>query len=147
MSLIENPYYDAEDRIADYPDQTEYELTRFSDRIVENPLRFEIVESWDSNGRRFVQVEFSEGEVIEEGTDLSEVNLGNMDVGIAILYEWRKWVNDQMLMMALKTDGLEMTTLNGLIANAYGVTFDQIASENIEIVRGRFDGPKREVWS
>lgn len=146
MAIKENPYFEVSERLANFTNETEYELTAFSDRIVENPLQFEVVDEWVDGGKQYMQLAFAEGDVVEEGTDLSERNLGNVDVGVAILYEWRRWVNDTLLALVLKTDSLELTTLNGMIANAYGVTFDATGGQ-IQIVRGYFDKAKKEVWS
>ena len=146
LAIKENPYFEVEQRLENFNQETDYTMTAFSDRIVESPLQFEVVDEWVSGGKQYMQLAFSEGAVIEEGTDLSERNLGNLDVGVAILYEWRKWVNDTLLAQMLKTDGLELTTLNGMIANAYGVTFDT-AGGRIQIVRGHLDQARKEVWS
>lgn len=147
--LRENPYFEVEQRLKNFERETDYTMTAFSDRVVEHPLRFKLVDRWNDGTDDYVQVAFSEGEVIEEGTDLSERNLGNVDVGVAILYEWRRWANATLLTLALKTDGLEMTTLNGMIANAFGVTFDLKAynSNDFKVIKGYYDAKREEVWS
>lgn len=144
--LKENPYFEVEKVLADFQKHNTYMLTGFQDRIVELPWTFvqKIIGQTD-NGDNIVKLEFHEGEVIEEGTDLSEMNLGNVDVAIAILYEWRRYIDNSLLQLALKTDGLEMTTLNGMIANAFGVSFDDL--DNIKIIRGYYDKDRGEVWS
>lgn len=147
ITLAENPYYEVEDVLKNFQKFNTYRMTEFSDRIVELPWTFEFVELGENprTGNKLVHLQFNEGEIIEEGTDLSEMNLGNVDVAVAILYEWRKYVDNLLLQQALKTDGLELTTLNGLIANAYGVTFDTL--DNIKVVRGYYDNQRAEVWS
>lgn len=147
LSVVENPYFNLEDVLKNYQKYNSYTPTRFSDRIVEHPFTFEIVEMGfnQETGNKIVKVVFREGEIIEEGTDLSEMNLGNIDVGLAILYAWRNYVDNAMLQQALKTDGLEMTTLNGLIANAFGVTFDDLTG--IKIIKGYYDKTRGEIWS
>lgn len=144
--LKENPYFEVEKVLANFQKYNTYVLTGFQDRIVELPWTFILKKMGVTDeGEDIIHLQFYEGEVIEEGTDLSEMNLGNVDVAVAILYEWRKYVDNVLLQQALKTDGLEMTTLNGLIANAFGVTFDDL--DNIKVIRGYYDEPRGEVWS
>ena len=145
--IPENPYFNLEDKLKNYKKFTDYEPTKFQDRIVEMPWTFVLdkVGVDPRTGKDIVNLKFYEGEVIEEGTDLSEMNLGNLDVGIAILYEWRKNIDATLLQLALKTDGLEMTTLNGMVANAFAATFDNL--DNIKINKGFYDKSKGEVWS
>ena len=145
--IPENPYFNLEDKLKNYKKYTDYEPTKFQDRIVEMPWTFVLdkVGVDPRTGKDIVNLKFYEGEVIEEGTDLSEMNLGNLDVGIAILYEWRKNIDATLLQLALKTDGLEMTTLNGMVANAFAATFDSL--EGIKINKGYYDVSKGEVWS
>ncbi|WP_276885583.1 hypothetical protein [Anaerococcus lactolyticus] len=145
--IPENPYFNLEDKLKNYKKFTDYEPTKFQDRIVEMPWTFVLdkVGVDPRTGKDIVNLKFYEGEVIEEGTDLSEMNLGNLDVGIAILYEWRKNIDATLLQLALKTDGLEMTTLNGMVANAFAATFDNL--EGIKINKGYYDKSKGEVWS
>lgn len=145
--IPENPYFNLEDKLKNYKNYTDYEPTKFQDRIVEMPWTFVLdkVGVDPKTGNDIVHLGFYEGEVIEEGTDLSEMNLGNLDVGIAILYEWRKNIDATLLQLALKTDGLEMTTLNGMVANAFAATFDNL--EGIKINKGYYDVSKGEVWS
>lgn len=145
--ISENPYFNLEDKLKNYKKFTDYEPTKFQDRIVEMPWTFVLdkVGVDPRTGKDIVNLKFYEGEVIEEGTDLSEMNLGNLDVGIAILYEWRKNIDATLLQLALKTDGLEMTTLNGMVANAFAATFDNL--DNIKINKGFYDKSKGEVWS
>ncbi|MBZ2387770.1 hypothetical protein K8P03_10850 [Anaerococcus murdochii] len=145
--ISENPYFNLEDKLKNYKKFTDYEPTKFQDRIVEMPWTFVLdkVGVDPKTGKDIVNLKFYEGEVIEEGTDLSEMNLGNLDVGIAILYEWRKNIDTTLLQLALKTDGLEMTTLNGMVANAFAATFDNL--EGIKINKGYYDKSKGEVWS
>lgn len=145
--IPENPYFNLEDKLKNYKKYTDYEPTKFQDRIVEMPWTFVLdkVGVDPKTGKDIVNLKFYEGEVIEEGTDLSEMNLGNLDVGIAILYEWRKNIDATLLQLALKTDGLEMTTLNGMVANAFAATFDNL--EGIKINKGYYDVSKGEVWS
>lgn len=145
--ISENPYFNLEDKLKNYKKFTDYEPTKFQDRIVEMPWTFVLdkVGVDPRTGKDIVNLKFYEGEVIEEGTDLSEMNLGNLDVGIAILYEWRKNIDATLLQLALKTDGLEMTTLNGMVANAFAATFDNL--EGIKINKGFYDKSKGEVWS
>ena len=147
LSVVENPYFEVEKAIEEFQKHNTYAMTRFSDRIVELPWTFEVVDMGvnSQTNNRLVHLKFYEGEVIEDGTDLSEMNLGNVDVAVAILYEWRNYVDNTLLQLALKTDGLELTTLNGLIANAYGVTFDTL--DNIKVIRGYYDKQRAEVWS
>lgn len=147
ITLAENPYYEVEDVLKNFQKYNTYRMTEFSDRIVELPWTFEFVELGENpqTGNKLVHLQFNEGEIIEEGTDLSEMNLGNVDVAVAILYEWRKYVDNLLLQQALKTDGLELTTLNGLIANAYGVTFFDL--NNVKVIRGYWDKSRGEVWS
>ena len=145
--IPENPYFNLEDKLKNYRKYTDYEPTKFQDRIVEMPWTFVLdkVGVDPKTGKDIVHLGFYEGEVIEEGTDLSEMNLGNLDVGIAILYEWRKNIDATLLQLALKTDGLEMTTLNGMVANAFAVTFNDL--KGIKVNRGYYDESKGEVWS
>lgn len=145
--IPENPYFNLEDKLKNYKKFTDYEPTKFQDRVVEMPWTFVLdkVGVDPKTGKEIVNLKFYEGEVIEEGTDLSEMNLGNLDVGIAILYEWRKNIDATLLQLALKTDGLEMTTLNGMVANAFAATFDNL--EGIKINKGYYDKSKGEVWS
>ena len=145
--LPENPYFKFEEKLKNFRKYTDYEATMFQDRIVELPWTFVVnkIGVEPKSGKDIVHLGFYEGEIIEEGTDLSEMNLGNLDVGIAILYEWRKYIDATLLQLALKTDGLEMTTLNGMVANAFAVTF--IDLKGIKINRGYYNEPKGEVWS
>lgn len=146
LSVVENPYFGIDEVLKNFQKFNTYVLTGFQDRIVELPWTFILKKMGVTDeGEDIVHLQFYEGEVIEEGTDLSEMNLGNVDVAVAILYEWRKYVDNVLLQQALKTDGLEMTTLNGLIANAFGVTFDNL--DNIKIIRGYYDESRAEVWS
>ena len=147
VALAENPYYEVEKVIENFQKYNTYMMTRFSDRIVELPWTFEFVEMGVNprTGNKLVHLQFNEGEVIEDGTDLSEMNLGNVDVAVAILYEWRKYVDNLLLQQALKTDGLELTTLNGLIANAFGVTFFDL--NGVKVIRGYWNKARGEVWS
>ena len=146
QGLAENPYFEVEDVLKDFQKFNRYTMTRFSDRIVELPWTFIVRQmGMTDEGEDIVKLEFYEGQVVEEGTDLSEMNLGNVDVGLAILYKWRNYVDQTLLEQALKTDGLELSTLNGLIANAYGSTFDNL--DGIKIVRGYYDEKRGEVWS
>lgn len=146
VEVVENPYFKVEEVLKAFQKYNSYQMTKFSDRIVELPWTFILNKMGTTDdGKDIVNLQFYEGEVIEDGTDLSEMNLGNLDVAIAILYEWRNYVDNMLLQQALKTDGLELTTLNGLIANAYGVTFDTL--DNIKIIRGYYDKQRAEVWS
>lgn len=146
LEVVENPYFKVEEVLKAFQKYNSYQMTKFSDRIVELPWTFILNKMGTTDdGKDIVNLQFYEGEVIEDGTDLSEMNLGNLDVAIAILYEWRNYVDNMLLQQALKTDGLELTTLNGLIANAYGVTFDTL--DNIKIIRGYYDKQRAEVWS
>lgn len=146
LKVVENPYFKVEEVLKAFQKYNSYQMTKFSDRIVELPWTFILNKlGVTDNGKDIVNLQFYEGEVIEDGTDLSEMNLGNLDVAIAILYEWRNYVDNTLLQQALKTDGLELTTLNGLIANAYGVTFDTL--DNIKVIRGYYDKQRAEVWS
>lgn len=146
VEVVENPYFRVEEVLKAFQKYNSYQMTKFSDRIVELPWTFILNKMGTTDdGKDIVNLQFYEGEVIEDGTDLSEMNLGNLDVAIAILYEWRNYVDNMLLQQALKTDGLELTTLNGLIANAYGVTFDTL--DNIKIIRGYYDKQRAEVWS
>ena len=146
LEVVENPYFKVEEVLKAFQKYNSYQMTKFSDRIVELPWTFILNKlGTTDDGKDIVNLQFYEGEVIEDGTDLSEMNLGNLDVAIAILYEWRNYVDNMLLQQALKTDGLELTTLNGLIANAYGVTFDTL--DNIKIIRGYYDKQRAEVWS
>ena len=146
LEVVENPYFKVEEVLKAFQKYNSYQMTKFSDRIVELPWTFILNKMGTTDdGRDIVNLQFYEGEVIEDGTDLSEMNLGNLDVAIAILYEWRNYVDNMLLQQALKTDGLELTTLNGLIANAYGVTFDTL--DNIKVIRGYYDKQRAEVWS
>lgn len=146
IEVVENPYFKVEEVLKAFQKYNSYQMTKFSDRIVELPWTFILNKMGTTDdGKDIVNLQFYEGEVIEDGTDLSEMNLGNLDVAIAILYEWRNYVDNVLLQQALKTDGLELTTLNGLIANAYGVTFDTL--DNIKVIRGYYDKQRAEVWS
>lgn len=145
--LKENPYYDFNETLENFKKVTEYTPVFFEDRIVENPWTFEVDDLGRNpiNNKNIIHLNFREGEVIEEGTDLSEKNLGNMDIAIAVLYKWRNHIDQTLLQLILKTDGLEMTTLNGMVANAYGVTFDDL--NGIKITKGYYDEARGEVWS
>lgn len=146
LSLRENPYFEVEELLENYQQITEYTLTRFSDRMVEHPWTFLLEKQGVYRNLPIYKLIHYEGEVVEEGTDLSEKNLGNVDVGVAILFEWIKFLKEELLTLSLKTGGLELTTLNGMIANAYAVTFFDLGNE-IEIIRGYYDPQKGEVWS
>lgn len=145
--LKENPYYNFEETLANFKKITEYTPVFFEDRIVENPWTFEVDDLGRNpvTGKDIVHLDFREGEVVEEGTDLSEKNLGNLDIALAVLYKWRSHIDQTLLQLILKTDGLEMTTLNGMVANAYGVTFDDL--DSIKINKGYYDEARGEVWS
>lgn len=147
MSLKENPYFNLDETLKEFRKYTDYTPTMFQDRVVELPWTFvpEKVGVDPKTGQDLIHLRFYEGEVIEEGTDLSEMNLGNVDVGVAILYEWRRHIDATILQMALKTDGLEMTTLNGMVANAFAATFDDL--KDIKIIKGYYDESRGEVWS
>ena len=147
IKIAENPYFEVEEALKNFQKYNTYTMTEFSDRIVELPWTFEFVELGENpkTGNKLVHLQFNEGEIVEEGTDLSEMNLGNVDVAVAILYEWRKYVDNLLLQQILKTDGLELTTLNGLIANAFGVTFFDL--NNVKVIRGYWDKSRGEVWS
>lgn len=147
--LRENPYFEVEERLQNFARETEYHMTRFSDRVVENPWTFEEISRGTnpSTGNPVIEHIFREGEVIEEGKMLSEQNLGNLDVAIAILYRWRKHVDRTLLSLALKSDALEGSSLNGMIANTFVVTFDDLADGKIKVNRGYHDIKSGEVWS
>ena len=113
-------------------------MSYFSDRVVEFPWTFEVVKIGvnPNTHNDIVTLMFHEGEIIEEGTDLSEKYLGNLDVGIALLYEWRKKVDETLLALALKSDSIEMSTLNGMIANTFSGTFSDM---DLNLIKGYLD--------
>lgn len=146
--LVENPYYKIEEKLKNFLNYTTYDMTLFQDRVVERPWTFKEVETGELvDGNKIVYHQHYEGDIIVDGTDLSEKNLGNVDVGVAILFEWLRWIIEKLREIALKSDSLELTTLNGLIANCYVVTFFDIDPQEIIIIRGYYDKKSGVIWS
>ena len=138
-NLIENPYYEVEKKLDNFEKYTTYDLSMFSDRVVELPWTFEVVKRGENpdTGNDIVSLVFHEGEVIEDGTPLSEKFLGNVDVGVAILYKWLNKINENMLSLLLKSDSIELSTLNGMIANTFAGTFKDMSDLNL--IKGFLD--------
>lgn len=148
--LKENPYYNLEEILKNHQEFTDYIPSEFEDRVVEFPWTFIMKDMGNYTNPITGEVEpiiglkHFEGEVIADGVPLSEKYLGNVDVGVAVLFEWRKYINAKILEMILTMGGLELGNLNGLISNAFAVTFDNL--ENIKINKGYYKTATGEVW-
>lgn len=102
IDLKENPYYELPVKQEDI-NSYDYLLTEFEDEIVENPWTFELVEVGESpRGNKICSLVPYFGEVIQDGLPLSVRNLGNVDVGVYILYKWKQWVNERLLARGCK---------------------------------------------
>lgn len=147
-ALKENPYYEIDKILAEVEKYMTYDMTLFEDRVVERPWTFKEVPTGETaDGYKIVYHEHHEGEVIVEGTNLSARNLGNMDVAIAKLFKMYQRMLEMLLSLSLKTGAIELTNLNGLIANAYAVDFYSFDEGEILIIRGYYKESAGEVWS
>ncbi|TRW26213.1 hypothetical protein FL857_05875 [Criibacterium bergeronii] len=147
-TLKENPYFEIEKTLEEFQKFTGYDMTMFDDRVVEKPWTFVQRATGEKvDGNDVVYLQHHEGEVIIEGTNLSARNLGNMDVAIAILFKWITYLKESLLQISLKADSLGLTTLNGLIANAFNASFFDLGKGDIEVIKGYYDKAAGQIWS
>lgn len=138
IDLKENPYFEIPTKQEDINSAT-YTMTEFDDEIVENPWTFSLVErGTDNKGNKIVTLEPCFGEVIQEGLPLSARNLGNVDVGVDLLYKWKNWVNERILALTLKGDASDGAILNGFLAIQFVATLKDLG-DNILILDGYYD--------
>lgn len=138
IDLKENPYFEIPDKIEDIK-VYDYIMTEFVDELVEDPWTFALIERGEDNkGNKIVTLEPYFGEVIEDGIPLSARNLGNVDVGVYLLYKWKEFVNDTLLSLQLKGDASDGAILNGFLAVQFYATFKDLG-DNIIILDGYYD--------
>lgn len=144
IDLKENPYFDMPTTQEDINNAT-YIMTEFDDEIVEDPWTFALIERGvDNKGNKIVTLEPYFGEVIQEGLPLSARNLGNVDVGVDILYKWKNWVNERLLALTLKGDASDGAILNGFLAIQFVATLKDLG-DNIIVLDGYYNEAKGEL--
>lgn len=144
IDLKENPYFDMPTTQEDINNAT-YIMTEFDDEIVEDPWTFALIERGvDNKGNKIATLEPCFGEVIQEGLPLSARNLGNVDVGVDILYKWKNWVNERLLALTLKGDASDGAILNGFLAIQFVATLKDLG-DNIIVLDGYYNEAKGEL--
>lgn len=144
IDLRENPYYELPVKQEDI-NSYDYLLTEFEDEIVENPWTFELIEVGESQrGNKICSLVPCFGEVIQDGLPLSARNLGNVDVGVYILYKWKAWVNERLLALTLKGDASDGAILNGFLAIQFYATLKDLG-DNLIILDGYYDELRGEL--
>ena len=142
LKLKENPYFDLAETLADWQ-KYKYPITHFMDRIVELPWVVKLKDAGTHGTDKLHQVVFFEGDIIEEGTDLSGKNLGNVDVGVAVLFQFMYWGLEKINTLEMKIKAIEDTQLNGMKAISFYATFNNL--DGIIINDGYYDVENRVV--
>lgn len=142
MSIKENPYYESEQRIKNW-EKENYSISNFLDRIVEFPSVFLIKEQSRTAEGILAHLEAKEGQIFQEGTDLSEKYLGNMDIAIAILFMFKNEVMGMVRTLQMKIQALEDTALNGMKAIPFYADFGNL--NGIVINEGYYNVDAKEV--
>lgn len=144
MAIKENPYFEIPTKIEDIK-VYDYEMTEFEDEIVENPWTFKRVNRGESqDGHPIDTLVPAFGEVINEGVNLSQKTLGNLDVGIYLLYKWKEFINATILSLQLKGDASDGAILNGFLAVQFVSAFNKLGGEMI-ILDGYLDEDRGEL--
>ena len=144
-NLPENPYFGILETNEDI-NYKKYDMSKFDDEIVESPWRFELVKSGTSkDGNDIVSLVPQFGELIQEGTPINQMFLGNMDVHLYYLYKFKEWALAQILALSLKGDASDGSILNGFIAVTFYATLKDIDPENIIILDGYYDEDRGEL--
>lgn len=141
-----NPYFEIPTEQADI-NSADYEMSEFDDEIVEFPWTYELIEKGTSpNGNLIMELVPYFGEQIQQGTPINSQYLGNVDVGVKILYLWKLWVNEQVLSLALKGDATDGAILNGFLAIQFYTTFmPKDVAGRLIILDGYYDEVRGEL--
>lgn len=150
MSVRENPYFKFEEIVREWEKQS-YDISRFENRVVRHPWTFlvhdkgvkQVIEDGKIVEKPIVFLEHQEGDVIVEGTNISEKYLGNMDVGIAVLFEFMKWALPEMYQLKMEIKAIKDTQLNGMKAISFYAIFNNL--DGIIINDGYYDVENRVV--
>lgn len=84
------------------------------------------------------------GEVIQEGTPLSQTNLNHMDDGIAVNREAVIAHEAQLADQAQKIKVLKDSVLNNMVNNVFLKNFDTV--DSVLIVTGIYDPVARKIY-
>ncbi|MDY6045244.1 MAG: hypothetical protein SPI65_06700 [Peptoniphilus sp.] len=144
--IKENPYHELLDKIEEVKNY-QYEMTEFEDQLVQYPWTFAFEKMGTTqDGNEIVHLKPYFGEVLNQGKNLSQKNLGNLDVGIKMLYIWRDWVNQQILSLSLKGDATDGSILNGFLAVPFYKSIKDIYDDGkLTVVSGYYDKQRGEL--
>jgi hypothetical protein len=84
------------------------------------------------------------GEVIQEGTPLSQTNLGHMDDGIRAVTETTITQEAQIAAAQSEIKVLKDATLNNMVNNVFLKNFDTVSS--VAIASGIYDSVARKIY-
>lgn len=84
------------------------------------------------------------GEVIQEGTPLSQTNLGQMDDGILAVTETTIAQEGQIADNQKEIKVLKDATFNNMVNNVFLINFDSVTS--VAITSGIFDPVARKIY-
>ena len=143
MSIRENPYFKYEEILAEWDKQT-YGISRFENRVVRHPWTFLLHDKGEADGKKIVHLEHYEGDVIVPGTNISEKFLGNMDIGIAVLFQFMHWALPTIREQGMEIKALKDTQLNGMRAISFYATFMGDMT-GVKVVKGYYNKRLGEV--
>lgn len=84
------------------------------------------------------------GEVIQEGTPLSQINLGRMDDGILAVTETTIAQEGQIADNQKEIKVLKDATFNNMVNNVFLINFDSVSS--VAITSGIYDPVARKIY-
>ena len=84
------------------------------------------------------------GEVIQEGTPLSQTNLGHMDDGILLVTQTTIAQEGQISDIHKEITILKNATLNNMVNNVFLKNFETL--ESVEITSGIYDPASRKIY-
>ena len=135
-----NNFYNLTDEdIALLLEDLKYVPVNWKDRDVEKP------NTWNERdlGNGDMHHKRADGYVIEPGTKRNAKNLGNMDLGIYLLFLQVNKHSDLIESLQLQVTNLHNAVFNNLTDNIFKFSFADL--NHIEIVDGWYDEKKKEV--
>lgn len=117
----------------------EYNPVLWEDRVEEFP------NTWDEKdiGNGSIHHQRAGGKVEIAGTPRNAKNLGNMDLGIYLLFMLAKKAREERESLQLQITNLHNAVFNNLTDNIFKFSFTNL--EHIEIVDGWYDEIRKEV--
>lgn len=132
-------YYGTDEELESLKDFYQYPLIRFQDRVVEFPN----VYRHEEIGQGLTAHERYEGHIFRDGTPLNANTLGEMDLGIYLLYLQFEDMKALMQQIMIEVSALKGAALNNMPNNQFFIDFKNL--EGIKIVEGWYDEKNAKV--